>query len=144
MSPTFPIIYANDFWIYLIMKEEELSHFSLKAVLTWNKSQRMLPSFAFDSAGKKWTIKPTLDSTFRLCFWKRLIAPMFYNPLVKVSIHWTDLGQCDFEEPKNLFISSISIEADHTQEFERAEQLIERINEAKNMPQLIEVLVVSN
>lgn len=144
MSPTFPIIYANDFWTDLILTEEELSHFSLKAVLTWNKSQRMLPSFAFDSAGKKWTMKPTLDSTFRLSFWKRLMAPTFYNPLVQVNIHWTDLGQCDFEEPKNLCISSISIEADHTQEFERAEQLIERINETRSMPRLIEVLVVSD
>lgn len=141
MKPTFPILLTDRFWTYLIRNEEELSHLPLKGVRRWNKEQRMLPSFVFDSAGLKWTMKPELDvASTKLTFWQRLLSYRFYNPMVKVDVHWTYLGAYFFQELKDIFASSLGFAEDRLSELVEDDVLIEKVNETTTMQQLLAVI----
>ena len=132
--PKFPIISIYNHSLDIIIVEQELTTATVLGVIKGG-----LDTFAFDSAGIKWTYKLKTDKV-NDNFWTRLLANTFYNPVVNVIPEWTILGKYDNEELKGIIINFVDKDDDILTQFVEAETLKVEINKCTSFEEICAVL----
>ena len=92
----------------------------------------------YDSEGYRWSIE-TVTSGVKVTFLNKLLAHTIYNPIVPFTPHWRKDGSYKLEELKSLYIKAVRQDDDILTQFVEEDGLIQRVNIARSIKDLISV-----